>query len=124
MPALILVVDDDWMNREIVETYLTLAGYRVNTAENGVDALQLIDIDPPDLVLLDVMLPDVNGNEICRRLKQNPKTAPISVLMLTALQTQEDVDLAYHAGADGFVNKPYNAKQMIAQIEALLKRRE
>jgi DNA-binding response OmpR family regulator len=120
MSALILIVDDDWMNLEIVETYLLMAGYRVNTAHNGGNALQMTLIEPPDLVLLDVMLPDINGNEVCRRLKQDKRTSDIPVLMLTALQTHEDREHSLDAGADGFISKPFIAELMITQIEDLL----
>ncbi|MBN1966426.1 MAG: response regulator [Anaerolineae bacterium] len=112
----ILIVDDDWMNREIVEAHLVAAGYRVATAASGEQALELVLSDLPDLVLLDVRLPGMEGYEVCRRLKSESHTRHVPVVMITALDTEADRRQALEAGADDTLIKPISSHTLLARI--------
>jgi two-component system response regulator RpaA len=118
----ILVIDDDPTIAEIVSINLEMAGYDVETAEDGIQgqamAMQLL----PDLIMLDLMLPKVDGFTVCQRLRRDERTADIPVLMLTALgQTQDKVD-GFNAGADDYLTKPFEIEEMLARVRALLRR--
>ena len=118
----ILVIDDDPAISELVAVNLEMAGYDVSQAEDGIKgqalALQLL----PDLIMLDLMLPKVDGFTVCQRLRRNDRTAEIPVLMLTALsQTQDKVE-GFNAGADDYLTKPFEVEEMLARIRALLRR--
>lgn len=119
--ACVLVVDDDWMNRELLEAYLIQAGYRVKLANNGEKALEMAFDEPPDLVMLDVRMFGIDGFEVCERLRQDPRTQSIPVLMLTALKSEDEQQRAEAVGAAGFITKPYKAPELLAQIEELLR---
>jgi DNA-binding response OmpR family regulator len=118
--AYILVVDDEWMNRELLEAYLMLGGYRVGMANSGEKALEMAAADPPALVMLDVRLTGLDGLEVCRRLKNDAGTHSIPVVMVTALESEEDQQQAIQAGADGFITKPFEMETLLAQIRSLL----
>ena len=118
----ILVVDDDPAILELVTVSLEMAGYDVRQAEDGIKgqalALQLL----PDLIMLDLMLPRVDGFTVCQRLRRDERTAEIPVLMVTALsQTQNKVD-GFNAGADDYLTKPFEVEEMLARVRALLRR--
>ncbi len=116
----ILIVDDD---SDIVETaafFLSSSGYQVFVAKNGKEALEQVKEKNPDLVLLDVMMPEMNGLEACRKLKNNPKTNSIPVVMLTAQGGKQDVDDAIDGGANGYVVKPFNLPDLVERIETIL----
>jgi len=117
----ILVVDDDWMNREVLEAYLQTQHYRVSSAANGKDALRIADDDVPDLLMLDVMLPDMSGFDVCRLIKQGDKTKFVPVVMVTALESDDDRLKAIEAGADDFVTKPFNSLLMLTRVKSLLR---
>lgn len=117
----ILIVDDDWMNREMMEAHLSAASYRVCTAHNGEKALELAAKTPPDLVLLDIRMPDMNGYEVCRRLKNNQATRFTPVVMVTALQTDDDKLEAVEAGADDFLTKPFSSIMLLTRVKSLLR---
>jgi CheY-like chemotaxis protein len=104
----VLVVDDDPRLLQIVAMYLTIEGYEVGTAVNGQDGLDKIAAQPPDLVILDVMMPGMDGLEACRRIRSNPQTASIPVLMFSALSGDEDIERARLAGATNMITKPFN----------------
>lgn len=116
----ILVVDDEWINRELLEEYLKIGGYRVGQANSGEKALDMAFAHPPALVLLDVRLSGMDGFEVCRRLRNDPRTRPVPVLMVTALESDEDKQQAFEAGASGLIAKPFDAAVMLAQIRDLL----
>jgi CheY-like chemotaxis protein len=116
----ILVVDDEWINRELLEEYLKIGGYRVGQANSGEKALDMAFAQPPALVLLDVRLAGMDGFEVCRRLKNDPRTSAVPVLMVTALKSDEDKQQAFDAGANGLIAKPFDAVRMLAQIRDLL----
>src|SRR6266851_6314191 len=108
MPARILVVDDNELNVKLLEAKLTYEYYVVSTAADGFEALAKIETDKPDIVLLDVMMPGLDGFETCRRIKADPATADIPVIMVTALSDVDDLVRGFEAGADDFVTKPFN----------------
>jgi CheY-like chemotaxis protein len=120
MAATILVVDDDWMNREMLQAHLEYAGLRVLLAHNGPKALEIAASDPPDIVLLDVRMPGMDGYEVCAALKSSPKTQHIPVLLTTAMEDEESKSRGIEAGADDFVSKPFEVDQMLAQIQRFL----
>ncbi len=119
-PRKVLVVDDDWLNRDLIETYLKQAGYECVTAPEGKTALQLAAKSPPDLVLCDVQMPGMNGYEVCRAIKANPATRFVPVVMLTALDRDEEKVKAVEAGADDFITKPFNSILLLTRVRALL----
>lgn len=117
----ILVVDDDWMNRELLEAHLELAGYEVMTANSGEKALEMVAKQPPDLVLLDVRMVGLNGYEVCARMKADKATRHVPIIIVTALDKDEDYQKAIEAGADDFLPKPFNSVLMMARIRSLLR---
>jgi CheY-like chemotaxis protein len=116
----ILIVDDEWMNRELLTTYLKLGGYRVGEASSGEQALKMIAEEAPALVMLDVHLTGINGFEVCRRLKEDTTTRAILILMVTALVSPEDQQQADAVGADGFVAKPFERETLLTRIRSAL----
>ena len=123
-PGKILVVDDDPGNREVLEELLQLRGYPVVTAASGPEALELIKKDPPDLVLLDVTMPGMSGYEVCEALRAEPATHLLPIVIVTALEGQEEKIRAIEAGADDFLNKPISPPELIARVKSLLRIKE
>ena len=119
---LVLVVDDEPSVRAIVLASIQVRGtrYRVLEAANGADALTQARAQQPDLVLLDVALPDHDGFWVCRQLKARPETAHIPVIMLTAMSLQSDRDQATSAGADGYIVKPFSPRALIDELDRRL----
>jgi putative two-component system response regulator len=120
MPATILVVDDEPANRELMEALLEPQGYTVITAEDGEGALEAFARHQPDLLLLDVMMPRLDGIEVCRRLKNNPDTRLTPVVLVTALSAVDDRVRGLEAGADDFLGKPIERLELMARVRALL----
>jgi CheY-like chemotaxis protein len=116
----ILIVDDDPRLLHVVSMYLGIEGYDVTTAADGEEALHCVEVSPPDLILLDVMMPGMDGLEACRRLKSDPGTRSIPVLMFTALSREEDIEEGRIAGADRFINKPFSLIGLEAVIKGFL----
>lgn len=116
----ILVVDDDPSICDTLTTMLQYKGYRTTVARNGREALALARQDPPDLVLLDVMMPEVDGLQACRAFKQDPELADVRILMVTARNGREDVVLALEAGASDYVTKPFFIDELVARIRTNL----
>ncbi len=116
----ILVVEDDVNLRTILKLQLERAGYTVRTAEDGETALRLIDAEMPDLVFLDVMMPGMNGYEVCRRIKSDIATANIPVIMLTARSEQEDKVRGLTGGANDYLTKPYELEELLARVKNIL----
>lgn len=121
MSARILVVDDILPNVKLLEVKLTNEYYDVITASNGREALERIDQDKPDIVLLDVMMPEMDGFEVCRRVKSNPDTAHIPIIMVTALTDTSDRVRGLEAGADDFLCKPVNDIALMARVRSLVR---
>jgi len=115
-PGFVLIVDDEEPNRTLLRDLLEARGYEVAEAENGARALQKISKRPPDVILLDLMMPEMDGFEVCRRLKRDAKTAPIPILMVTALSERKDRLTAIAAGANDFLNKPIDLQDAILRI--------
>lgn len=123
-PCKILVVDDTPGNVKLLTDLLTVKGYEVATAESGNEALARIDADCPDLVLLDVMMPGMNGYEVCQRIRQNPVTELLPVVMVTALDPSQERTKGIEAGADDFLGKPVNQQELLARVRSLLRVKE
>ncbi len=112
----VLVVDDEEQNRSLLHDPLEALGYEVEEAENGFEALKKIALRPPDVVLLDVMMPRMDGFEVCRRLRDNPKTTHLPILMITALSERGDRLLGIDSGANDFLNKPVDVQDLILRV--------
>ena len=121
MTGRILVVDDVALNRQLLEAKLTLEYYDVACAGSGQEALDAIAAEQPDLVLLDVMMPEMDGYEVCRRIKADPDTAYIPVIMVTALDNTEDRVAGLEAGADDFLTKPVDDLALFARVKNLVR---
>ena len=120
----ILVVDDEEDLLELVSYKLSKDGYRVQCVGTGEDALKTARKQPPDLIVLDWMLPSVDGLEVCRRLKSDPKTRDIPIIMLTAKGEESDMVAGLERGADDYIAKPFSPRVLNARIKALLRREE
>lgn len=118
----VLIVEDEPPISVMVARNLRLEGYLVETAQNGEKALSMIPEVNPDLILLDVMLPGIDGWEILTRLKEGPSTRDIPVIMLTGLSDEESKVQGLRGGADDFVTKPFSTLELMARVEAVLKR--
>ena len=119
-PSQILVVDDTAQNRRLMEAVLTPLGHIVLSAESGAEALELIAADPPDLVLLDVVMPVMDGYSVCRALRANPDTQMLPIIMLTSSGDQDKVS-AIDAGADDFIARPFDQNELVARVRSLLR---
>jgi two-component system response regulator RegX3 len=115
----ILIVEDDESYQEALHAGLSMEGYDIELAADGLEGLRRFAADPPDLVLLDVMLPGMMGTEVCRRMRA---IAPVPVIMVTALNSEIDVVLGLELGAADYVTKPYRMRELVARIQAVLRR--
>ncbi|MBN1507702.1 MAG: response regulator transcription factor [Sedimentisphaerales bacterium] len=122
--AMILIVDDEEDIIELVQLNLAREGYQTLACTTGEKALQIVESKSPDLVILDLMLPGIDGMEVCRRLKAGPETRQIPVLMLTAKGEEADIVAGLELGADDYVTKPFNAKVLVARVRRLLRSQE
>jgi len=122
--SVILVVDDNQQNVELMQAYLDDLPCKVITAFDGVEALELIENaeEPsPDLILLDVMMPKLSGFDVCKKLKNDPQTRTIPIMMVTALNELGDIERGVESGTDDFVTKPVNKLELITRVKSLLK---
>ena len=120
----ILVVDDEKDLVDLIAYNLTRGGFEVATSHNGAEALEMARRDPPDLVVLDLMLPGLDGTEVARRLKADSRTANVPIVMLTARSEETDVVVGLTLGADDYVTKPFSMKILLARINTVLRRGE
>jgi class 3 adenylate cyclase len=121
MAQRILVVDDTPQNVKLLGDLLASKGYEVTTAANGEQALESIARQPPDLVLLDIMMPGLSGYDVCRRLRENPATALLPVVLATSLDPHQERVKGIEAGADDFLSKPVNQAELFARVKSLLR---
>lgn len=119
--ALILVVDDHEQNQELLQAYLEDIGCRVDTAGDGLEALEKIGKEHPDLIILDVMMPRMSGYQLCEKLKADEATREIPVVMVTALSEVGDVERAVESGADDFLTKPVYKLELVTRAKSLLR---
>jgi class 3 adenylate cyclase/CheY-like chemotaxis protein len=117
---LILIVDDLPQNVRLLEAVLSPHGFRVATASSGQEALDLLSKEHPDLVLLDIRMPGIDGHEVCRRIREDPETAFLPVIMITAFGGEEKIR-AIESGADDFVNKPFDQAELLARVRSLVR---
>lgn len=117
----VLIVDDEERNIKLLKVYLKSEDYRLLGALNGEEALGMVSETPPDLILLDVMMPGIDGLEVCRRLKGNEETKLIPIVIVTALQDKEARVKAMEAGADDFLNKPVDKTELVVRVKSLLR---
>ena len=122
MSSRVLIVEDEPDIRELVVHHLKREGYQVSVAASGEEALRQVQASPPDLVLLDLMMPAMNGLEVCRRLRQDPVTASLPIVMLTAKGDEIDRVLGLEIGADDYITKPFSPRELVARVRAVLRR--
>jgi DNA-binding response OmpR family regulator len=117
----VLIVDDEQTVREVVGQYMELEGYRVLQATNGVEALRIAAATPPDIVILDLTLPGIDGLEVCRRLRAG---SAVPILMLTARAEDADKLEGFGVGADDYLTKPFNPRELVVRVQAIMRRLE
>jgi CheY-like chemotaxis protein len=117
----VLVVDDNQQNRELLQAYLEDVDCRAVPAREGLEAFKIIAKDPPYLILLDVMMPRMSGFEVCKRIKNDPKTDDIPVIMVTALNEFGDIERGIDSGTDDFLSKPVNKLELLTRVRTMLK---
>jgi CheY-like chemotaxis protein len=119
----VLIVDDSKNIRKLISVVLGKIGYTYVEAGNGLDALEKVEIERPDLVVLDIIIPGVNGLKVCEEIRKNPKTKDIGIIILTSEATYEARELAHKAGADVFMIKPFEPNDLRAAAKEVLERR-
>ena len=117
----ILVVDDNQENLELLQAYLEDFDCQTIPAIDGLQALEIVTDNPPDLILLDVMMPKMSGFEVCKRLKKDPKTSDIPIIMVTALNEFGDIERGIDSGTDDFISKPVNKLELLTRVRTMLK---
>ena len=120
----VLIIEDDKNITELVKYNLEQEGYRVQSSARGDSGLEIARKNHPDLMILDLMLPGLDGLEICRILKQNSKTASIPIIMLTAKSEETDKIVGLELGADDYITKPFSPRELLARIKAVLRRKQ
>lgn len=123
MPARVLVADDNPQNADLLEEYL-VGEFEVAIAADGDETLERVQSFRPDVLLLDIMMPKLSGFEVCKRLKSDPKTRQLPVLMITALDQPSDIDRAVEAGTDDFLTKPIHRTELLNRVRALIASRQ
>ncbi len=118
----ILIVEDEKDILQLVKLYLEKEGYRIVTASTGSEGLAQVRTEKPDLIVLDLMLPEIDGLEICKRLRSAPETAMLPIIMLTAKAEESDTIIGLELGADDYVTKPFSPKTLVARVKALFRR--
>ncbi|MCD6364676.1 MAG: response regulator [Planctomycetes bacterium] len=117
----VLVVDDNEQNLELLAAYLDSMKCNVLTAADGIEALDRVASEKPDLILLDIMMPRMSGFEVCRKLKSDPQTRDIPIIMVTALSELGDIERGVESGTDDFISKPVNRLELTTRVRSLLR---
>ncbi len=117
----VMIVDDNPQNVELLQAFLESLPVQIATAVDGVDALEKVAQFNPDLILLDIMMPRMSGFQVCRKLKNDPATRDIQILMVTALNELGDIEQATECGTDDFVSKPVNKFELLTRVKSLLR---
>ena len=121
-PSTVLVADDNLQNLELLEAYLEeLDGITTISATNGEECLEKVASDQPDLILLDIMMPRMSGFEVCKKLKSDPATKDIPIIMVTALQEMADIERGVEVGTNDFLTKPVNRVDLLNRVKTLLR---
>ena len=120
-PPKILIADDNLQNVELLEAYLASVDCEIRTAHDGEETLKVVAEFSPDLLLLDVMMPRLSGFEVCKKLRADPATKDLLILMVTALHEAADFDRGVQAGTDDFLTKPVNKVELLCRIRSLLR---
>ena len=120
----ILIADDNLQGVELLEAYLAEGDWELRTAADGEQTLAQVAAWHPDLILLDVMMPKISGFEACKRLRADPATRDIAVLMITALDQPSDIERAVEAGTDDFLSKPINKSELLLRVRSMLRSRQ
>ncbi len=123
-PKKILIVEDEADIAQLVKLYLEKDGFRPTIAKTGVEGLKLVKADRPDMVILDLMLPEMDGLEICKKIRTSLDTALLPIMMLTAKAEESDTIIGLELGADDYVTKPFSPKVLVARVKALFRRLE
>jgi two-component system alkaline phosphatase synthesis response regulator PhoP len=125
MPATprVLIADDNPQGVELLEAYLSGSNFEIETASDGEETLRKVKQWNPDLILLDIMMPKISGFEVCKRLRSDPATRDVAVLMITALDQPSDIERAVEAGTDDFLTKPINKTELLLRVRSILKSR-
>ncbi|HUG68175.1 MAG TPA: response regulator [Pirellulaceae bacterium] len=121
MPNRILIADDNEPNRELLDAYLAGIDCETEMAVDGQDTLDKVSTFKPDLILLDIMMPKLSGFEVCKKIKENPASKKIMILMVTALNELGDIERAVAAGTDDFLSKPVNKIELTKRVQNMLK---
>ena len=117
----ILIVDDNSQNVELLQAFLETLPVRIVTAADGVEALEQVQKKSPDLILLDIMMPRMSGFQVCKKLKSDPQTRDIQILMVTALSELGDIEQANDCGTDDYISKPVNKFELLTRVKSLLR---
>jgi len=123
MPSKILIADDNIVNVELLDAYLAGRDYEIETAADGAETLEKVKSFAPDLILLDIMMPKLSGFEVCGKLKSDPQTKDIMILMVSALSERGDIERAVNVGCDDYLSKPVNKFELLKRVENMLKLR-
>lgn len=123
-PKKVLIVEDEPDIAQLVKLYLEKEGYHANVVSSGIDALKFMKSERPDLMILDLMLPEIDGIEVCKKIRTMPDTALLPIIMLTAKVEESDTIVGLELGADDYVTKPFSPKALVARVKALFRRLE
>jgi CheY-like chemotaxis protein len=119
----VLIVDDNNQNVELLQAYLDGLPVEAIVAHDGMEAMDKVSVDQPDLILLDIMMPRMSGFEVCQKLKKNPATRDIPIIMITALNEISDIERGVECGTDDFLTKPVNKLELLTRVKSLLRLR-